>query len=237
MGSQENPLYPQAPANTAWRDTASIGGFRDNDLNLAAGYRRLADIGARQWQVEAEAAGCDASSFHRLMRRYINDHTVVPILNAYRHSIELALKVGIRGAAACARGDGVTDPEGGEQEIDDFLASTHSLGCLVEHLRHWLSCLKGARLNLSPTTAEVLDALHLIDETGQVFRYSTVKQGGRRVRRLVPARPDEQNFDFRATATALSEAADELLSNLDGMLDQYADYQMNRDDDAGQNEP
>jgi hypothetical protein len=38
-----------------------------------------------------------------------NDAIVIPIIYNYRHGIELALKAGIREAAACLRGDGVAD--------------------------------------------------------------------------------------------------------------------------------
>lgn len=78
---------------------------------------------------------------------------------------------------------------------------------------------------LPDETVEVLRSLHLLDENGQAFRYSTVKVGKGKARKLVPARPGQVLFDLPATATALHEAASILVWGVSGVLEQYADWQ------------
>lgn len=197
---------------TDWWDMAVVGGPSEDDHHLAAGYRFLAGAGVKQWQ--------EAS-----YRTWAHDWAVVPILNAYRHSIELALKAGIRDAAACVRADGIGDPDAAREAVEERLAKTHSLETLTNELNRWTDMLNLAGYGESSELVDqVLDALHGIDESGQAFRYSSVKQGKGKNRVLVPARPDVQAMDFVATAKALDEVAGLLIDGLSTMLDEYDEF-------------
>src|ERR1019366_3578311 len=92
------------------RNTAIIGGVWESDGSLAMGFFEIADTAVERWK-----AG----------RR--NDLIVIPIIYNYRHGIELALKTGIREAAACLRGDGVEDLDVQADKVDQWLSSIHSL--------------------------------------------------------------------------------------------------------------
>jgi hypothetical protein len=74
---------------------------------------------------------------------------------------------------------------------------------------------------------DVLRKLHLLDETGQAFRYAAVKAGTgpRRQRVLQQARPGQEHFDMMAVADALRDAGEMLLYGVDGVLDEYSDWQ------------
>lgn len=194
---------------TDWWDMAVVGGCGDDDNHLAAGYRLLANAGVKQWQ--------DAPR-----RTRAQDWIVVPILNAYRHSIELALKAGIRNAAACIRMSGLEDPYGSPDAVERRLSRTHSLKDLAEELRVLLGRLK---LDQAGAVGDVLDALHEADATGQTFRYSSVKEGKGAGLKVVPARPDQLAVDFAATASALDETAELLIDGLSLMLENYAEMQ------------
>lgn len=202
-------LLRTASEATDWWDMAVIGGCGDDDNHLAAGYRLLANAGVRQWQ---EAPG----------RSRAQDWIIVPILNAYRHSIELALKAGIRDAAACERMSGLAEPDGSPDAVERRLSRTHSLKDLAEELRGSLGRLK---LDQAGAVGEVLDALHESDAPGQTFRYSSVKEGKGAGLKFVPARPDELAVDFVATAARLDETAALLIDGLSLMLENYAEMQ------------
>ena len=202
-------LLRTASQATDWWDMAVIGGAGEDDNHLAAGYRALANAGVTQWRQAPR-------------RNRAQDWIIVPILNAYRHSIELALKAGIRGAAACIRMSGPEEPDGSLDAVERRLSKTHSLKDLAGQLRALLARLK---LDQAGTVGDVLDALHEIDATGQAFRYSNVKEGKGSGLRFVPARPDELAVDFPATAAALDEAAALLIDGLSLMLESYAEVQ------------
>ena len=50
----------------------------------------------------------------------------------------------------------------------------------------------GQENQLPPDTREVLAGLHELDASGQALRYSAVKTGTGKNRKLVPARPTEE---------------------------------------------
>jgi hypothetical protein len=193
-------------STSSW-NTAIMGGQRENDGAVAAGFLEAADVLAQHWDENRP-----------------NDRLVLPILALYRHSIELALKDGIRTMAKLRHG--LDGPEFLSDVVEDRLSATHSIGRLVEDLCKWLERLDlGPGQQLPVDTIAVLKSLHLLDENGQAFRYSTVKVGNGRARKLVPARPDQVLFDLPAVAATLSEAASLLIYGVSGVLDQYADWQ------------
>lgn len=207
-----SPLFRVVSESTGWWDIAVVGGPSDDDNHLAAGYRFLANAGVAQWQ--------EASH-----RTRAHDWAVVPILNAFRHCIELALKAAIRDAAACVRSDGLGEPDAARDAVEERLAKTHSLMTLSDELRRWTDLLNlGGYSESSELVNQVLDSLHRIDESGQTFRYSSVKQGKGKDRVLVAARPDEQGMDLVATAEALDEVAGLLIDGLSTMLYEHAEF-------------
>jgi hypothetical protein len=177
--SHQKPLLAPVSAGGSWRDTAIMGGSRENDGALGAGYVEAAHFLAERWKS------------HRP-----NDRLAVPILGIYRHGIEPVLKDGIRTAAEFARRDGDEDPALGPARPDEKPATTHSIGALAEKLTALLGRLgMGPGQELPADTLEVLQSLHVLDESGQTFRYAAVKAGGggaqarRRPPRPGPFRP------------------------------------------------
>jgi len=204
-----NRLLRPVQSGADWRDTAIIGGPLEDDGVLADGFIHAADILVKHWK-----------------RSRPNDALVLPILANYRHSIELALKDGIRGAATCVRRDGHNDPELCPDVMNNQLSRTHSIGRLVEILNSLLGLLDlGADNQLPADTREVLDSLHLLDDSGQSLRYSTVKTGKGKSKKLERARADQQNFDLVRVASTLHEAATLLLHGVTGVLGQYEEWQ------------
>jgi hypothetical protein len=192
-----------------WRNTAIIGGPWESDGSLAFGFFELADAAVERWK-----AG------HR------NDAIVIPIIYNYRHGIELALKEGIREAAACLRGDGVAGRDVQAGELDQWMSTTHSIEQLVNRLTRLLGQLQlGPGQQLPAETRDVLGKLHVLDHHGQAFRYSAVKTGSGGARVLERVRPGEQRFDIVAVAEALRDAGTMVLYGVSGVLDEYSAYQ------------
>jgi hypothetical protein len=207
-------LAPSATAGLHWANTAVAGGPWETDAALAKGYLAVADTAMEHWK-----AG------------HPNTAMAIPIIANYRHGIELALKAEIREAARCLRRDGDDDPAIQADQVDQQLSATHSIGRLSDRLTELIGRLKlePADQRLPAGTLEVLRKLHLLDETGQAFRYAAVKAGTgpRRRRVLQQARPGQEHFDMMAVAEALRDAAEMLLYGVDGVLDEYSDWQDN----------
>jgi hypothetical protein len=185
-----------------WRNTAIIGGPWESDGSLAMGFFEIANIAVERWK-----AG----------RR--NDAIVIPIIYNYRHGIELALKEGIRQAAACLRDDGIEDPGVRVDEVNNWVSATHSIKELVNRLTELLDQLDlGPDQQLPAETRDVLTKLHVLDQHGQAFRYSAVKTGPHGARVLERVRPGEQRFDIVAVAEALHEAGTMVLHGVSGVL-------------------
>jgi hypothetical protein len=64
-----------------------------------------------------------------------------------------------------------------------------------------------------------------LDKTGQALRYSTVKAGDKKNKKLVPAGPKEMQFDLPGTAETLDDAGTLILHGVSGVLGAYAEYQ------------
>jgi hypothetical protein len=210
-------LVPPGANGGDQRNTAIIGGPWESDGALALGFFEVADIAVKRWK-----SG----------RR--NDLTVVPIIYNYRHGIELALKAGIRQAAACLRVDGVMDPDVQASEVDQWMSKTHSIEQLVNRLTGLLGRLQlGPGQQLPAETRDFLSKLHLLDHDGQAFRYTAVKTGPRGAPALERVRPGEQRFDIVAVAEALHDAGTMVLHGVSGVLGEYSDYQADMRHDAG----
>lgn len=196
---------------TDWRNTAILG-WHEDDSALAMGFLEAADVLVREWSA-----------------RRPNDLLALPILQNYRHGIELALKASIHAAAQCLRNDCHTDADLQPDALDEQLSKTHSVGQLAQRLTDMLARLHlGAGQEIPAEVRSALGALHALDETGQWLRYSTVKTGKGKNRRLVPARPDQIHFDLPAAAQALHDAGGIVLHGVSGVLGQYAEWQRDR---------
>lgn len=192
-------------------NTAFAGGPWETDAALAQGFFDVADAAVEHWRAE-----------HR------DDAMAIPIIFNYRHGIELALKAEIREAARCLRRDSDDDPAIQPSEIDRQLSAIHSIGRLADRLMELLGRLKlGPDQQVPAGTLDVLRKLHVLDETGQAFRYSAVKAGAgpRRQRVLQQVRPGQEHFDIVAVANALRRTGTMLLYGVDGVLDAYSSWQ------------
>ncbi|MFI6290032.1 hypothetical protein ACIBEJ_00515 [Nonomuraea sp. NPDC050790] len=191
-----------------WRAIAVLG-FAEDDAALAEGYFDAAEIIVDAWKAGNH-----------------NDLLAIPILALYRHGIELALKAGIREAACRLRVDGHDDASLDPGAVDKRLAGTHCIGDLVVELTGYLDRLMLFSVKKLPADAlEVLNSLHLLDKTGQAFRYATVKSGKGKAAVLVPARPDQKHVDILAVSAALHEAGGLVLYGVSGVLEEYAESQ------------
>jgi hypothetical protein len=174
---------------------------------LALGFHRAAELLVEHWDTHGA-----------------NDLLYVPIVYLHRHALELVLKQAIREAAACLRADGAADPDLAAPAIEAKLTS-HALGHALGKLADELVILL-ARLNLERLPKETLDvlrSLHRADESGETFRYSTLKQGKGKPPR--PARPDQQHIDIVGLANDLASAFQLLSGGVLTVLDEYHQWQ------------
>ena len=200
-------VFKPVSADGPWWHTAIVGGPSENDHVLALGFHRAAKLLVEHW----DAHGA-------------NDLLYVPIVYLHRHALELVLKQAIREAAACLRADGAADPDLAAPAIEAKLTSRalgHALGKLADEFVTLL-----ARLNLERLPKETLDvlrSLHRADESGETFRYSTLKQGKGKPPR--PARPDQQHIDIVGLANDLAGAFQLLSGGVLTVLDEYHQWQ------------
>ena len=192
------PLLQPAPPGGDWRNTVIIGGAREDDSILSQGFLDAADILVEHWKN------------HRP-----DDTLVLPILNNYRHGIELGLKAE----------DGAADTDLQPSVLDDDLSRTHSIGDLVEKLNACLGRLQlGPDSQLPADTTDVLESLHALDESGQALRYSTVKTG-----RGTPGGWCQRALTSSSSISKASPSALRcrtlVVGGVSGVLEQYAESQ------------
>lgn len=204
-------LRPVAPGGHFHQ--VAILGWNEDDATLAMGYLEAADVLVNHWKLNRP-----------------NDLLALPILNTYRHGIELALKAVIHVAARCLRADGHRDAELQPAALAEQLSGTHSIGELADQLARYLLRLDVTEGERVPDSImDVLKALHAADSNGQWFRYSTVRTwtGKGKARKLVlePARPDQIKFDLEAVAQQLQEAGSLIIHGGFGVLEQYEEWQ------------
>jgi len=203
-------LFQPVPPGGDWHLNAVVGGWEQDSL-LAAGFHELAAHGVQQ-----------------LIQRGPDDSLFVPIVYNFRHAFELILKVAVRDAAQVVRNHDryhglAGDPVLGREDINKGLATTHSLGKLLDQLVAFL--YRADVETLPPDVVDTIRQLDDLDPSGQAFRYTQVKD--RHLKKLVPARPNQQLVDVRQLGQRLSDAfklvADGLLSVLDEVLDVQRD--------------
>jgi len=161
-------------------EIAILGGHED-DLTIAGGYLRVAEIAARHWI----AHGPD-------------DGLPIPILFNYRHGIELTLKWLIRLTARCLVRDGYIQEDLSPAKLDEKLR-THN----IKKLRDWLDrYMRHLRIDapdnrIDSASRRLLDWLDSEDQTGEAFRYAIVGHGPGRT----AARPDQVSINSTSKST------------------------------------
>jgi hypothetical protein len=130
-------------------EIAILGGHED-DLDVAGGYLRVAEIAARHWI----AHGPD-------------DGLPIPILFNYRHGIELTLKWLIRLTARCMARDGYTQEDLSPAKLDEKL-HTHNIKKLADRLDRYMGLLQidAPDNGIDSASRRLLDWLNSEDQTG-----------------------------------------------------------------------
>ncbi len=213
------PLDPNNPEAPSY-----LGGAHEEPERLAASFLLAADIHADVWR-DSREHGREAP-------------IVLPILQTYRHALELLLKAGCMRIAALQRRSlemgwgSFTEPAA----LEDVLGHTHGIGDLVDLLTQLMDGLDVDKQTsqLPLEVRETLGFLHAQDAKGQAFRYGT-HQASRKPSIWKPLRPEQTEVYADSAFTRLSDAAHLLADGLGGYLDayeailneQYAEWQAN----------
>jgi len=186
-------------------EIAILGGHED-DLAIAGGYLRVAEIAARHWI----AHGPD-------------DGLPIPILFNYRHGIELTLKWLIRLTARCLVRDGYTQEDLSPAKLNKKL-DTHNIKKLADRLDRYMALLQiDAPANrIDSASRRLLDWLDSEDQTGEAFRYAMVGHGPGRT----AARPDQVRINFYEQVNELHKLANLLYGGYSGFLDAHEELQI-----------
>ncbi|MGW7071849.1 hypothetical protein ACWGII_30695 [Streptomyces sp. NPDC054855] len=198
------PKWPQ-------QEIAVIGGRHEDDLAIAGGYLRVAEIAATHWSLEGP-----------------DDSLPVPILYNYRHSVELSLKWLIRTAARIIRcGQYGTNGEclSHEKLEVKLRGDSHSIKKLAERLNRYLGLISDLAPPENRIDAESFEALRWLDaqdETGETFRYSMIGKGSD----SRPARESQTNINFYDHINRVHQLASLLQAGYSGALDAFEEQQM-----------
>lgn len=186
-------------------EIAIVGGHED-DLTIAGGYLRVAEIVARHWI----AHGPD-------------DGLPIPILFNYRHGIELTLKWLIRLTARCLMRDGHTQEDLTPAKLDKKL-HTHNIKNLADLLDLYMGLLQidGPESHIDSASRRLLDWLDSEDRTGESFRYAAVGRGPGRT----AARPDQVSIKVYEEVNELHKLANLLYNGYSGFLDAHEEVQI-----------
>jgi hypothetical protein len=156
-------LFRPVEADGNWHLNALVGGRGETDAILAYGFTQLAMAGINE-----------------IVSNGPHDALFVPIVFNYRHGFELVLKDAIRQAARLVRRDQEecgqpVDPNLLPSAIDRELTrpDAHALGRLLDMLTALFT--QGGLEALPAETVDTIRQLHELDETGQAFRYTMVK--------------------------------------------------------------
>ncbi|MFE7512750.1 hypothetical protein ACFU8I_16265 [Streptomyces sp. NPDC057540] len=189
----------------AHREIAIFGGPGEDDLRIAGGYLRVAEIAARHW-----------------IEHGPDDGLPIPILYNYRHGIELSLKWLIRLAARCLVQGGYTKENLSPEKLDEKLR-THNIKKLADRLDRYMQALEIDAPNnrIDEASRELLALLDSEDETGETYRYAIVgvKDSKRR------ARPKQVDINFYEQVNELHKLANLMHGGYSTYLDEYAQLQ------------
>jgi hypothetical protein len=191
-------------------EIAVIGGSSEDDLAIAGGYLRVAEIGATHWSQHGP-----------------DDSLPIPVLYNYRHSVELSLKWLIRTTARIVRrGQYHTNGANLDREkVDKKLREdSHSIKKLAERLNTYLGFitdLDPPNNRIDDASMETLRWLDQQDETGETFRYSMVGRGTD----SRPARAVQTNINFYEDVNKVHLLAHLLQDGYSAYLDTFEDLQ------------
>jgi hypothetical protein len=197
------PRWPQ-------HEIAVVGGRHEDDLAVAGGYLRVAEIAATHWSLHGP-----------------DDSLPVPILYNYRHSVELSLKWLIRTSAEIIR-RGAYDTRGEnlhhDKVADKLREDSHSIRKLAERLNRYLgfiSDLDPPNNRIDTETFEALQWLDAQDENGETFRYSMIGKGAG----VRPARETQTNINFYDQVNRVHQLAQLLQGGYSSALDAFRELQ------------
>jgi hypothetical protein len=199
---------PAPPGTQVW-----VGGHLESAEALGQAFLEAADALAEVWRSGRRTAS--------------TDRLALPIIQTYRHAIELMLKAGCEKTAQLI-GFGQELGYGQETrpaDLEDELGSTHSIARLVTLLNDLLSGLADSGAGKMPTeTASMLQYLHDLDEHGMAFRYASKRVGKGKMVKWEPVRPAVTLLDLDHATTQLHEAAGMLSAGLMSYLDAYEQW-------------
>jgi hypothetical protein len=194
-------LGPDAPEH-AW-----IGGKYESYETLAKSFLDGADTMALAW----------AESPH--------ERLALPIMQTYRHAIELALK-GLCEQAAQHITFGLHMSIGHDTrpaKLTERLGRSHSIAELVELFIEIAKGLAGSESGQLPAgTVAILKKLHDMDSNGQTFRYATAYN--KQNKTFDPVRPVEEPIELRRLVNELHQAGGMLIYGAFGWLDAYFEW-------------
>ncbi|AXH96004.1 hypothetical protein DV701_07570 [Ornithinimicrobium avium] len=159
------------------------------------------------------------------------DRLAIPIVQTYRHAIELLLKAACEKAAELV---GFSRYLGyGEDvrpaDLQDRLGQTHSIARLVELLSTLTGGIdSGGSGELPPETKDALKYLHDQDERGLAFRYASRKVGKGESAHWAPVRPTLMVMDLENAITELHGAAQMIEGGLMTYLHEYESFLQER---------
>jgi hypothetical protein len=188
-------------------EIAVWGGPGENDLAIAHGYLKVAEVAARHWITHGP-----------------DDLLPIPILYNYRHCIELTLKWLIRTTARCAIREGYDGPENLTLEKLDQHLRTHNIKKLGDRLNRYLALLDlpQQEQRIDPESWDRITWLDTEDATGESYRYAIVGRGGTQA----PARPTQQNINFYEQVNELHQLAHLLRGGYTAHLSTYEEWQI-----------
>jgi hypothetical protein len=197
---------PKWPAH----EIAVIGGRHEDDLIIARGYLRVAELAATEWSQNGP-----------------DDFLPIPIYYNYRHSVELSLKGLIRETATIIR-RGEYDTRGENlrpDQIDEKLREdSHSIRKLAERLNRYLGLitdLDPPNNKIDPESFAALQWLDDMDQTGETFRYARIGAG----QASRTARPDQTNINFYEDIRKVHDLAWLLQAGYSSALQAFGDLQ------------
>jgi hypothetical protein len=206
------PLDPENPEPPSW-----IGGTSESAERVGDSFLAAADILAEAWRSER---GRDQEL-----------SIALPIIQNYRHAIELILKaqcLHVRRLIRLGRRMGI----GGDTEPDNLEAQlgTHAIADLVKILDALMVGINPGETSgeFPEDVAQTLKYLHDLDAAGMAFRYATQPVPGTKRKVWEPVRPDATPIHLDSAITRLHDAAKLLTWGLGGFLDAYEDFLQDR---------
>jgi hypothetical protein len=190
-----------------------IGGRVEEPEHIGRAFLKAADTLAEAWR----------------RSDWRDDDLALPVLQAYRHAIELLLKwacIEVRRNLNFGQHMGI-----GEDTVpNDFAArlNTHSISSLIELYDEMTPGLNTGDSDSARMPQEIMATfrqLHEWDSNGQAFRYgSQAVREGKKIIDWRQVRPVPVEVDLDAAITRLHDAAQMIEGGFGGWIDAYHDY-------------